>query len=855
MAKKYKQETYTGSFQGYAQGMGFNPVRQINKSKQYEQRAKEQDRVLQTQAQHQQRTYQVQSAQLNANRAKSNANFAALKGLASIIGQSSSAIVKYTKEQEARQAQEERDAQEALEIDQQLSSWADMGVELTAGGTEGQEGIQSVIEGDEQITSQKEAEGAAINQVAEEVDSPGIQNELRQSASQVRYSGEVGNVYSARAGHYNYLAAKAREIPDAQKPRTEAEAAQLIRQWNAQYIRESGILKNPAMRKMVAKEMTNTVLQNNAAIAKGMVAGVVQFDQKNNASELGNTVFQAVNGGTAAADIWRQTSDATAFGNMGFNGRSRASNEAAIKEIIKQAVAAKNPEVLIDLLDTPKIPGQPNGPTLRDEFGATIQAGIEQAQASRRTEFDNQTAEMNLMMKQDLREYFLNPTPEARAQLVERLRALPTPEAQRQLRNLMGEGLGVDIDYELELAQRAARGEEIPKWELEEALRSGRIRQEVYTQRMKGNDEVATDEASKKAVQNTYQTIVGMMKSTIPQNMPVTPAMTAEIQRRARIFQTELARRVSLETRNNPGLRANDMEMAKIVDAQMAEMMKQPQYQLEANVKTGVTWKGDMYDTNFDSRAKKYNITVAPGEQDFRTLTPSDILNNTVVPKSELSAEDDYLISQEALQEAVEAYSSGNDPGARVTNLAKGMGLSPKAFMEGQLKRYQLPSIQAFEQSAATPVDETTDFNLATGYNYIQRQLGFPARGAAYLTSAIDHESAWNGKREWGQVAGDGTNRNGGLISWASWANNSARLGAIERYYGRPISQISEMAQLNYMKMEMQRSYRSAYNVFMDPNASSADLQWAVSRYWGFDPKYTGSRWTDAERYITTPPR
>ena len=52
------------------------------------------------------------------------------------------------------------------------------------------------------------------------------------------------------------------------------------------------------------------------------------------------------------------------------------------------------------------------------------------------------------------------------------------------------------------------------------------------------------------------------------------------------------------------------------------------------------------------------------------------------------------------------------------------------------------------------------------------------------------------------------------------------------------------------MKMEMQRSYPRAYAIFMNPNSSSRDLQWAVSNYWGFDPRYTGSRWTDAERMI-----
>ena len=85
------------------------------------------------------------------------------------------------------------------------------------------------------------------------------------------------------------------------------------------------------------------------------------------------------------------------------------------------------------------------------------------------------------------------------------------------------------------------------------------------------------------------------------------------------------------------------------------------------------------------------------------------------------------------------------------------------------------------------------------------------------------------------------------MISWAAWSDDPARLGKIERHYGTSIANIGEAQQLEYMKMEMQKHYPDAYRVFMNPNASSADLRWAVSRYWGFDPKYTGTRWEVAE--------
>lgn len=88
--------------------------------------------------------------------------------------------------------------------------------------------------------------------------------------------------------------------------------------------------------------------------------------------------------------------------------------------------------------------------------------------------------------------------------------------------------------------------------------------------------------------------------------------------------------------------------------------------------------------------------------------------------------------------------------------------------------------------------------------------------------------------RSWGEVAGDGTNRNGGLVSWASWSHDSARLGRIESKYGKPINHITEAEQLNYMMEEMKNSYPSAYRTFMNPNSSDSDLRAASYQYWGY---------------------
>ena len=119
-------------------------------------------------------------------------------------------------------------------------------------------------------------------------------------------------------------------------------------------------------------------------------------------------------------------------------------------------------------------------------------------------------------------------------------------------------------------------------------------------------------------------------------------------------------------------------------------------------------------------------------------------------------------------------------------------------------------------------------------------------KGAAYLAGNIQQESGWDGMRSWGQVLGDGTSRNGGLVSWASWEGDSARLGKIEEHYGKKIEEITEREQLVWMLKEMKQDYPSAYSVFTNPKATDEDLKKASYSYWGYGEE--GSRFRYAEK-------
>jgi hypothetical protein len=125
-------------------------------------------------------------------------------------------------------------------------------------------------------------------------------------------------------------------------------------------------------------------------------------------------------------------------------------------------------------------------------------------------------------------------------------------------------------------------------------------------------------------------------------------------------------------------------------------------------------------------------------------------------------------------------------------------------------------------------------------------EAGVPKIGAAYLAGNIQQESSWNGQRDWGQVMGDGTSRNGGLVSWASWADDPARLGKIEKHLGKDIKDADDGEQIGAMLWEMKNDYPDQYRVFMDPNASEAQLQDASYEYWRYG--HEGPRFEFAEQ-------
>jgi murein DD-endopeptidase MepM/ murein hydrolase activator NlpD len=165
------------------------------------------------------------------------------------------------------------------------------------------------------------------------------------------------------------------------------------------------------------------------------------------------------------------------------------------------------------------------------------------------------------------------------------------------------------------------------------------------------------------------------------------------------------------------------------------------------------------------------------------------------------------------------------------------------ALQKGQLVGGPAPAAPAAARRPAAPVlpGGAGPADMRTGLQAIQ-QAGFPRRGAAWLAGNIQQESSWRGARTWADP-GDG-NRTGGLVSW-----NGGRLKKIEeKYLGKPISQATAEEQLNAMIREMRAEYPKAWDVFMNPNATEAQLIRASKIYWGYG--HEGKRYDYARELL-----
>lgn len=208
----------------------------------------------------------------------------------------------------------------------------------------------------------------------------------------------------------------------------------------------------------------------------------------------------------------------------------------------------------------------------------------------------------------------------------------------------------------------------------------------------------------------------------------------------------------------------------------------------------------------------------------------------------------DILFDSSDVEEFVETYNTtGNfDPELVEAAAALPQIGSPRALLQQQISAHKLD----VRMQPKTYRTARGSLISATEGAQMLMTLGVPAKGAAWLSGNIMQESSWNGQRTWGEVDGDGSDENGGLVSWMNDAErNHFRLTNIEKMLGKPIEQASNEEQLAIMLVEMRKRNPDAYKVFMNPYATDRQLMRASKQYWGYRDE--GRRFSYAQQIET----
>ena len=620
MARIYNQQTYQGGYEGHHQSVRYQPVKAFDNSEQFRQRGRERAADAATKGRMAARQYEIDKValqfekerglgQMKLNAAAQQNSFKALQGLLSL---SQTAMSTYKQMEQERAVREEEDA--LLES----IGWGEVALE------ENEAAQAQTAQADAAVS----ADAAGRNSVAAELQQqPGINNQsaahaLQQTSLYNSLKGINGNAYTAMAQHGSFLEAAVQSLPEGQGPITPAKAQIMARELNRQFLRESGMLNAP--RKLQVK-LARTMAANTQNMTARLVAASIKMEQAANQTEAKSFVSTVVDSGVSPQEIWQQASERYANGNLGFTGYSKASNRAALENVLQEAAENGNTGLIRELRGIEMVPGN-KGTKLEKQFDHLFDKYEKAARQGAVQEYNLSQAERGVEMKTSIQDYYDAPTPENRQKAIQTLRQIGTEDALKEATRLAQNGLNYDPQKKFELLEMQNSGQAIPDDLLKSLVDNGTITADEFKQ----FSVTSENSVAAKNVDTFLKDMGTGLKISMQGKASATdldPAVRAQLNVRYEAFEDELRRQVLAEVKLNPSVAQDKTELARLVEQKSQYLLQQPQYKLQFDATKGWYFGGDL-----NQARNLATITVAPGVQDFSSLTPGQITDDLKVP-------------------------------------------------------------------------------------------------------------------------------------------------------------------------------------------------------------------------------
>ncbi len=867
---------YEGGFRSSAQSLAFNPETAIDTSKQEEQRLKEIERDSATKAQAL-RTQQgldsgmlkgrqqAERAQQSFTQAGEKGKLALIKGLTDLSSTAAKTVADWSEKKAA-----EDEAQNQLD---QATSWLENAGTVLGPNDDG--GVSPVDNPDALTAGSKvaEAQTADINNqvaaietgVVDATQDPELQERLRADSADEQAIQNVaqGNVFVAStnigAALGDFLDSDTQvRLPDgtivsANAASSREELTAIARAYVKSYVAANGLVTSGSAQKAFVRTFLPAAMNAVSQQVSQRSAGIRDAKQNARVDVANTTAFQSLRAGGSVADAWT-TLSTSYFGSGKYKGDRTKANEAAINALLDYLVQTGDETAIEQLENTPKFttPDGHPGPKLGTTYAAKLAKAKRDARRTKagdRRLADDEAKET----LEDANNSFLNSLIDAKTpQEVEAaheayeatLKSLGTPEAttewlkQRSIpnnRNPLAYGDMLD----------RATTDGLSNTEINEAVGSGliSIQQGNELKQINGAG-LEAENAALKPVQPTVKAITAAAANAALVGAKVPPEA---------LRPASVAISADLTTRLNSylsGLLKADPSMST---GQLTEAAQNWTNSNSQRLLSTIEWNPDTYSVQgynyvgvqstssatantFTNPAtgKKAVVLTGLSVEQMSSLQFDDNIKN------DIDVSNDRVLKSDEMASSLQAIMAGDLDAipARVRSIAKLLEVTPQYLIAQQAKAQGLPN--ASEISRQVTYDPNRNnfgangpSNMEEGVSYF-RQQGFSAKGAAMLSANIQSESSWNGSRDWGAVAGDGTSRNGGLVSWAQWSDDPARLGAAEAFIGKPISQSTHAEQLEFMLHEMKTSYSDVWRIMRNPNATDAQLRRAAKAYWGY---------------------
>lgn len=610
------------------------------------------------------------------------------------------------------------------------------------------------------------------------------------------------------------------------------------------------------------KYLSNTIIATEGSITTGLVREGIKQQRQSAIAGIEGLAYDLTRttDSVGVGDLFNEISGQFFRNNTGMS-RGEA-NEAAVKALIEGFTDTGNVEALEALLDVRQVPNQ-EGTELRRRYGNLIYDAIDKANG-RQDQLDERTYNDTL----DSLEEQLTGTndPTERQQLIDAAAdELEAAGLHRRARELRGQYNELSADgahaFNATQAEEAITNGEItdPK-AIDKMYRRGLISLEEK-QRLEGlikQEDFSKDPVVKSVVDTFADSAeayflqqVGLKKdafgNTIDPLTGETPALSPD---QARLVVGQMRRDIERfavsQARNSEGVSGGQLNTA--LNNTLSAWVKD-------NLKTqgGKYFVGDLrtegsnglpamnpdakkrvegyVQPNWLSRVSSIQSNQNLKPVDFsNSVQPNGRLPSVVVQQFRPNRGDKVFDNQEVRQIFTDWEAGRINP--LLKSVADQLGKTPLALLNQQLTAHGFPATAIpVGVDTPTPAAPRRVSNAVQGATYLIQRHGLPVRGAAWLAGNISQENgAWNGQRAYWTL-GDGAGQNGGLVSW-----NRGRLAAAERFFGKPLTQVPNNQQLDFMLNEMRTNpqYQEAYRIFNNPRATETQLLRASYIYWGY---------------------